>query len=104
MDSVTVYPKFQVVVPQRVREQMAVKAGDLMQVAQYGDRIELIPERPARELRGGGPDVNVVDSSAWLECFADGPPVADSVIFATARRALLSESVTACCKCATFTR
>ena len=31
---------------------MAVKAGDRMQVVQYGDRIELIPERPARELRG----------------------------------------------------
>ena len=45
-------PKFQVVLPQRVREQMAVKAGDRMQVVQYGDRIELIPERPARALRG----------------------------------------------------
>ena len=43
MDSVTVSPKFQVVIPQRVRERMAIKAGD---------RIELIPERPARELRG----------------------------------------------------
>lgn len=52
MNSVTVSPKFQVVIPQRVREQMAVKAGDRMQVVQYGDRIELIPERPARELRG----------------------------------------------------
>lgn len=55
MDSATVSPKFQVVIPQRVREPMAVKAGDRMQVVQYGDRIELIeliPERPARELRG----------------------------------------------------
>ncbi len=52
MDSITVSPKFQVVIPQRVRERMAVKAGDRMQVVQYGDRIELIPERPARELRG----------------------------------------------------
>jgi hypothetical protein len=52
MDSVTVSPKFQVVIPQRVRERMAVKVGDRMQVVQYGDRIELIPQRPARELRG----------------------------------------------------
>jgi len=52
MDSVSVFPKFQVVIPRRVRERMAVKAGDRMQVVQYGDRIELIPERPARELRG----------------------------------------------------
>jgi len=49
---VPIAPKFQVVLPQRVREQMAVKAGDRMQVVQYGDRIELIPERPARALRG----------------------------------------------------
>ena len=28
MDSVTVSPKFQVVIPQRVRERMAVKVGD----------------------------------------------------------------------------
>ena len=52
MDFVTVSPKFQVVIPQRVRESLGVKPGEKMQVVQYGDRIELIPQRPARALRG----------------------------------------------------
>ena len=52
MNSVTVSPRFRVVIPQRVRERIGLKAGDRMQVVQVGDRIQLIPERPARELRG----------------------------------------------------
>jgi AbrB family looped-hinge helix DNA binding protein len=52
MESVTVSPKFQVVIPQRVRESMGVKPGEKMQVVQYRDRIELIPQRLARDLRG----------------------------------------------------
>jgi len=52
MNSVTVSPRFRVVIPQRVCERMGLKAGDRMQVVQVGDRIQLIPERPARELRG----------------------------------------------------
>jgi AbrB family looped-hinge helix DNA binding protein len=52
MESVTVSPKFQVVIPQRVREALGLKPGEKMQVVQYGDRIELIPQRPARALRG----------------------------------------------------
>ena len=52
MEVVTVSSKFQVVIPQRVRESLGVKPGEEMQVVQYGDRIELIPQRPARALRG----------------------------------------------------
>jgi AbrB family looped-hinge helix DNA binding protein len=52
MEFVTVSPKFQVVIPQRVRESMGVKPGEKMQVVQYRDRIELIPQRLARDLRG----------------------------------------------------
>lgn len=52
MEVVTVSSKFQVVIPLRVRESLGVKPGERMQVVQYGDRIELIPQRPARALRG----------------------------------------------------
>lgn len=52
MDVVTVSSKFQVVIPRRVRERLGVKPGEKMQVVQYGDRIELIPQRPASGLRG----------------------------------------------------
>ena len=52
MEFVTVSSKFQVVIPLRVRESLGVRPGEKMQVVQYGDRIELIPQRPARALRG----------------------------------------------------
>jgi AbrB family looped-hinge helix DNA binding protein len=52
MDVVTVSPKFRVVIPQRVRESLGLRPRQKMQVVLYGDRVELIPQRPARALRG----------------------------------------------------
>lgn len=52
MDTVTISPKFQVVLPRRLREEMGLKAGEKMRVLRYGDRIELLPARKAAELRG----------------------------------------------------
>lgn len=52
MSSVTVSPKFQVVIPKDVRDRMKLAPGQKMQVISYGDRIELVPYRPARSLRG----------------------------------------------------
>lgn len=52
MPTVTVSPKFQVVIPQEIREAMAIQPGEKMQVFQYDNRIELIPIRPVREMRG----------------------------------------------------
>jgi AbrB family looped-hinge helix DNA binding protein len=52
MTSVTVSPKFQVVIPLAVREALALMPGMKMQVIALEDRIALIPVRPARELRG----------------------------------------------------
>lgn len=52
MDCVTVSSKFHVLIPRRVRERLGVRPGEKMQVVLYADRIELIPQRPARVLRG----------------------------------------------------
>jgi AbrB family looped-hinge helix DNA binding protein len=52
MATVTISPKFQVVIPLVVREALGLKAGEKLQVLQYGDRVELIPARPVKELRG----------------------------------------------------
>jgi AbrB family looped-hinge helix DNA binding protein len=52
METVTVSPKFQVVIPRSVRERFGIRPGQQMQVIAYDDRIEVIPVRPARELRG----------------------------------------------------
>ena len=52
MQSVTVSPKFQVVIPKPVRDSLRLKPGQKMQVLEYDGRIELIPERDIEELRG----------------------------------------------------
>jgi len=52
MATVTVSPKFQVVIPKEVRESLSIKAGQKVQIMAYKDRIELIPLRPISELRG----------------------------------------------------
>ncbi|MEE4173080.1 MAG: AbrB/MazE/SpoVT family DNA-binding domain-containing protein [Xanthomonadales bacterium] len=52
MSTVTVSPKFQVVIPKEVRESLGIKSGQKVQVMAYKDRIELIPLKPLQELRG----------------------------------------------------
>lgn len=52
MQSVTVSPKYQIVIPKTVREALNLRPGQKMQVVEYNGRIELIPERDIKELRG----------------------------------------------------
>lgn len=52
METVTISPKFQVVIPKQVREQLGLVPGQKVHALAYGGRIEFIPVRPARELRG----------------------------------------------------
>ena len=52
MEKVTISPKFQVVIPRSIRERLNLRPGQQVQVIPYEDRIEFIPLRPARELRG----------------------------------------------------
>lgn len=52
MNTVTVSPKFQVVIPRAIREELALKPGEKLRVLRYDDRVELIRIRPIRELRG----------------------------------------------------
>jgi AbrB family looped-hinge helix DNA binding protein len=52
MQTVTVSPKFQVVIPKSVREKLQLRPGQKMQVIEYNGRIEFIPERDIAELRG----------------------------------------------------
>jgi AbrB family looped-hinge helix DNA binding protein len=52
MQTVTVSPKFQVVIPRDVRESMRLRPGQKMQVVEHDGRIELIPERDIRAMRG----------------------------------------------------
>jgi AbrB family looped-hinge helix DNA binding protein len=52
MQTVTVSPKYQVVIPKAVREALHLRPGQKMQVVEYEGRVEFIPERDITELRG----------------------------------------------------
>jgi AbrB family looped-hinge helix DNA binding protein len=52
MGTVTLSPKFQVVIPKETRERLGLEPGQKIQVIVYGNRIELIPLQRASELRG----------------------------------------------------
>lgn len=52
MQTVKLSPKFQVVIPRPVRENLRLFPGQKIQVIEYGERIELIPERRISDLRG----------------------------------------------------
>ena len=52
MATVTVSPKFQVVIPKEVRERAGITAGEKLQVLSYDDRIELVRTHPMRKMRG----------------------------------------------------
>jgi len=52
MNTVTVSPKFQVVIPLAIRRQLNLRPGEKMHVLPYKGRVELIPVRPIHEMRG----------------------------------------------------
>lgn len=52
MPSVTISPKYQVVIPKSVRDKYSLRPGDKVEVIELDGRIELVPVRPATALRG----------------------------------------------------
>ena len=52
MSVVTISPKFQVVIPQRIREAMGLAPGQKVQAIKYEDRIEFLPLRSVKSMRG----------------------------------------------------
>jgi AbrB family looped-hinge helix DNA binding protein len=52
MNQVTVSPKFQVVIPQAIREKLCLQAGQKMHVIAYDDKVIFIPVRPIQAARG----------------------------------------------------
>jgi AbrB family looped-hinge helix DNA binding protein len=52
MNTVTISPKFQVVIPQAVREALGLRSGEKAHVIPFRNRIEIIPVRDVRKLRG----------------------------------------------------
>jgi AbrB family looped-hinge helix DNA binding protein len=52
MSTVTISPKFQVVIPKDIRKRLKLTPGQKVQTIAYDDRIELIPVVPMRKMKG----------------------------------------------------
>lgn len=52
MVTVTVSPKFQVVIPKEVREKLGIRPGQQLQILQFPDRIEFVPVQDIKSMRG----------------------------------------------------
>ena len=52
MATVRVSPKYQVVIPREVREELGIKAGEEVQIFLYDGRIEFVPVKSVRKMRG----------------------------------------------------
>jgi len=52
MNTVTISPKYQLVIPRAIRELLGLKPGQKVQAIAYNNRIELIPVRSIRRMRG----------------------------------------------------
>jgi AbrB family looped-hinge helix DNA binding protein len=52
MSTVTVSPKFQVVIPKEIREKLGITPGQKIHAVAFADRVELIPIQSASSMRG----------------------------------------------------
>ena len=52
MDKVTVSPKFQVVIPQRLRQEMDLKPGEVLQIYLFENSLRLQRPGSIKDLRG----------------------------------------------------
>ena len=52
MEAVKISPKFQVVIPKRLRDELKLSPGQRVQMVLYGNRIEMIPLRSISEMKG----------------------------------------------------
>lgn len=48
----TISPKYQVVIPRELRESLNLKPGEKVEFLQYENRIEMIPVRDIKKMRG----------------------------------------------------
>lgn len=61
MDTVKLSPKFQVVIPKRVREGLRLAAGQELHIYVLDGIIRIHPPRPIKDLRGAAKGMNWKD-------------------------------------------
>jgi AbrB family looped-hinge helix DNA binding protein len=60
MEAVKISPKFQVVIPKKLREALRLPPVQKVQMVVYGDRIEMIPLRKISEMKGFLKGINTI--------------------------------------------
>jgi len=66
-EKVKVSPKFQVVIPKSLREELKIEAGQELLIYSIDGALRLVPNRPIRELRG------IARGMRWKEEHRDHP-------------------------------
>jgi len=52
METVTLSPEFQVLIPQAVRKALGLTGGEKLRMIPFAGRVEFIPVRPMKQMRG----------------------------------------------------
>ena len=52
MEAARISPKYQVVIPKKLREALKLSPGQKVQMIIYGNRIEMIPMKKISEMKG----------------------------------------------------
>ena len=58
MNTVTVSPKFQVVIPKDIRQRAGIRPGQKLEVFRVGGIIEMVPVKDVKTTRGSLPGLN----------------------------------------------
>lgn len=60
--TITVSPKYQVVIPKEIRQKLKLKPGQKLQIYLIGNRIEFVPVRNIKDSRGflKGMDTSII--------------------------------------------
>jgi AbrB family looped-hinge helix DNA binding protein len=64
METMTISPKFQDVIPKSIRDLLRLSPGQKVQAIAYDNRIEVIPVRCAKELRGSARGIDTQASAS----------------------------------------
>jgi len=52
MTTARVSSKYQVIIPKEIREKLNIRVGQKFQILHYGGRIEFIPQKSVKRMRG----------------------------------------------------
>jgi AbrB family looped-hinge helix DNA binding protein len=60
MQTVTISPKYQVVIPKELREALQLQPGEKLHIFRYQNRLELVPVKDIKKMRGFLKGMNTV--------------------------------------------